>query len=585
MSNESLKRELREYESIESRLQAINSELRSEIRTIENGVSNAKYELDSYRDKVTSNLQRCDKIINSSDKNVGEALIIQEEINILYNRYKQMESAYKTIRELDEKRFSEYGEFNAARNLMSGLLTNLEKEVVGNDKMTKLVEKQYYQTQDYWLSSVMISLSSAKNGDKKASERALEHALELDKRNTIIFYFLHSLNTQQENEALKWLEEYKSLPQKGKESKVFLLFFSIMADRAENVSPKIKKTIKTFVEKSLSKSVNSFDNRKLMMRVIREGYDALLTQTDKCEEFNLLKQYCVNFNILKKNMDFACNSENILASIAESLKKSKYTRKALIEKQMADVIDAPCEKEKEIFDKVELQEEIIRQRGDVDTARKIYKAETKKKSEDINLGKQIQDWLKNLNDKDISDDVRLMLYKYLLPLNQKVVDKIEREYKDIRLNNVDVKIEDYSAKVDIKDSGRTEQDIERFYLDKAQKDKARVKQWPAYLCFGLSVAIFVAAFFLSYYMMIASAVGVVAGVAIIVYCVLKRKSIDKYYARRIPQIKNILRQVLAEYNLYLTQFRSYQKVFDSIRNVIDRASEYDGIYENMSEEI
>ncbi len=68
MSNYALRSELNALERELSQAQQINRELRGELSTITNGVSNANKELSDYNSKIRNTLDNCNGTMNSSHR-------------------------------------------------------------------------------------------------------------------------------------------------------------------------------------------------------------------------------------------------------------------------------------------------------------------------------------------------------------------------------------------------------------------------------------------------------------------------------------------------------------------------------------
>ncbi|MDE6724362.1 MAG: hypothetical protein K2J79_02055, partial [Ruminiclostridium sp.] len=99
MSNIALQSELNSLERELSRAQRINSELRTELSIIANGVSNADRNLNDYNSSIRTTLANCNSSMNSSHRRVVDSIALQGEIEALYTRFKQIELANKKIRE------------------------------------------------------------------------------------------------------------------------------------------------------------------------------------------------------------------------------------------------------------------------------------------------------------------------------------------------------------------------------------------------------------------------------------------------------------------------------------------------------
>ena len=158
MSNYALQSKLNALERELSQAQQINRELRGELSTITNGVSNANKELNDYNSKIRNTLDNCNVTMNSSHQRVVDAIALQGEIEVLYTRFKHVELANKKIRECNNKKYYDFANYRTVRKIIQGIMDNLDVHMVSDKTIIKSVEVQHLQTPDYWLTCVLISV-------------------------------------------------------------------------------------------------------------------------------------------------------------------------------------------------------------------------------------------------------------------------------------------------------------------------------------------------------------------------------------------------------------------------------------------
>ena len=221
MSNYALQSELNALERELSQAQQINRELRGELSTITNGVSNANKELNDYNSKIRNTLDNCNGTMNSSHQRVVDAIALQGEIEVLYTRFKHVELANKKIRECNNKKYYDFANYRTVRKIVQGIMDNLDVQMVSDKTITKSVEVQHLQTPDYWLTCVLISVMAWRNNDKELADRAMARAINLDKKNSAIFYMLFNLRMGRDEAALKWFYTYQECELKGSDQRTF----------------------------------------------------------------------------------------------------------------------------------------------------------------------------------------------------------------------------------------------------------------------------------------------------------------------------------------------------------------------------
>ena len=171
-----------------SRLERINQELNAELWEIQNGVDNATQSLVNFRNYMTATMDEGKRAIDNAHAKILDAYEVQGQIDQLYVRFKQMELANKKIRECNNKKYYEFGNYRTVRKIVQGIMDNLNVQMVSDEVIYKSVEKQHLKTPDYWLTCVLLSIMAWKNDDRELADRAMDRAIRLDKKNSSIFY-------------------------------------------------------------------------------------------------------------------------------------------------------------------------------------------------------------------------------------------------------------------------------------------------------------------------------------------------------------------------------------------------------------
>ena len=182
-----------------NRQRAINRELRQELNEIASGV------LSGYQALEQCNRTICDTLNNSHQKLEGShsrelsSIEMQAEIDKMYVNFKQMELANKKIRECNNKKYYDFANYRTVRKLVQGMMDNLDVHMVSDAVIYKSVEAQQLKTPDYWLTCVLIAVMAWKNDDRPLAERAIQIALEMDKKNSAVFFMLFNLRMQRDD--------------------------------------------------------------------------------------------------------------------------------------------------------------------------------------------------------------------------------------------------------------------------------------------------------------------------------------------------------------------------------------------------
>ena len=274
-----------------SRQERINKELNAELWEIQNGVNNAAQSLINFRNYVVTTMNEGKRAIDNAHGKILDAYEVQGEIDQLYVRFKQMELANKKIRECNNKKYYEFGNYRTVRKIVQGIMDNMNVQMVSDETIYKSVEKQHLKTPDYWLTCVLLSIMAWKNDDRDLADRAVDRAIHLDKKNSSIFYMLFNIRMKREEAALKWFSIYQECDLKGSDEETFLMLFSLLSKTIEEqVDDHTKYEIYSFINKVIAVSAQAegfresdiIDLIEQNLRALSPGYTLQLNLLQKC---------------------------------------------------------------------------------------------------------------------------------------------------------------------------------------------------------------------------------------------------------------------------------------------------------------
>jgi hypothetical protein len=450
MSNYALQSQLSELQSQLRKAERINAELWSELSTIERGVNRAHKDLEDYNGKIRGTLDSCNGTMRSSHQRVIDAIEVQGEIEKMYVRFKQVELANKKIRAANNKKYYDFANYRTVRKIVQGIMDNLDINIVSDKTITKSVEVQHLQTPDYWLTCVLISVMAWRNNDKELAERAIVRAINLDKKNSAIFYMLYNLRMGREDAALKWFYTYQECELKGSDQRTFLMLFSLVSKTlADNVDDSTKNEIFAFINKVIDSNMKAFGYSKTDIVAQIRQYINRMQPSDQLE-YSYLRKFCTEFELMSANMMQAKNNINILEFILRTVNVPIEQKNTFLKGYIDELIATPNQSEKDVYDEIAYNELVIRYEGEIETAKEVFAAEQAKKADDLNLIAEMIDWIYERDSQDVNGQIRLNMFALTKALQEQAVDEHVEDYRSRRKANYWVTIGEYSTEVNFK---------------------------------------------------------------------------------------------------------------------------------------
>lgn len=566
MSNVALQSELNALERKLSQAQQINRELRAELSVIASGVSKADKELTDYNSQIRNTLENCNGSMNSSHRRIVDSIALQGEIEALYTRFKHIELANKKIRECNNKKYYDFDNYRTVRKIVQGIMDNLDVQIISDKTITKSVEVQHLQTPDYWLTCVLISLMAWRNDDKELADRAMARAINLDKKNSAIFYMIFNLRMGRDQAALKWFYTYQECELKGSDQRTFLMLFSLVSKTlSDNVDENTKNEVFTFIKKVIDANMKAsgYSEDEAVAQIKR--YFNRMQPADQLQ-YSMLRKCCDEFEQMSFTMMQAKTNIAILEFILKTANVPEEQKNTFLKGYIDELIATPNQTEKDVYDEIVYNELIIRLEGDVAAAREQFEAEQTKKADDLNLIAEMVDWIYERDSQEVNGQIRLSMFTLTKMLQEKAADSHAEDYRASRRNNYAVTIGEYSTTADFKREDEEYRKIGKYYTEKKNTELADIKAWPAFIGFGAAAAALAGCFFVGFWLLIVTLGGAGYGLFKLLSNRSKKKQIVQKYEENIKKTNDTMARLFEEFKQYNKELDEYDAYYEQIKD-------------------
>lgn len=566
MSNYALRSELNALERELSQAQQINRELRGELSTITNGVSNANKELSDYNSKIRNTLDNCNGTMNSSHQRVVDAIVLQGEIEVLYTRFKHVELANKKIRECNNKKYYDFANYRTVRKIVQGIMDNLDVQMVCDKTITKSVEVQHLQTPDYWLTCVLISVMAWRNNDKELADRAMARAINLDKKDSAIFYMLFNLRMGRDEAALKWFYTYQECELKGSDQRTFLMLFSLVSKTlSDTVDENTKNEVFSFIKKVIDANMKAsgYNEDEIIARI--KHYFNRMQPSDQLQ-YSMLRKCCGEFDQLTSTMMQAKNNINILEFILKTSNVPEEQKNTFLKGYIDELIASPNQAEKEVYDEIAYNELVIKLEGDVSAAKEQFDAEQTKNANDLNLIDEMIDWIYERESQEVNGQIKLSMFTLTKMLQEKAAESHVEDYRARRKNNYAATLGEYSTTINFKREDEEYDKIKKFYTEKKDAELATIKAWPAYIGFAMAVAALIGCFFVGFGLLVLTLGGAGYGAFKLLSNKSHVKQCEQKCEESIKATSETMSKLFAEFKQYNKELDEYDAYYEQIKD-------------------
>lgn len=583
MSNIALSMRLSELKSRLAQERAYNSKLRSELNAINSAASNASSELSRYDARVQSELGSANNDILSSEQKGMSAIEIQENIEFLFRRFKNVESATKRIRECNNRRYYEFANYRNIRKIVLGMLDNMNLGMVDMSVITRAVEINHLQLPDYWLTCALLSIMAWCNDDEMMARRCVERAVKLSRKDSVIFYMLFNMRMQRKNAVLKWLKSYEEDDFKGADSGTFLLLFSLMCQCVSmDVGEELRKEVEKFIWREFQQvtQMNPMASFEASQTVVgyfnRMGTDAVMTS------YPAMVKHIKDIEELSCALGKAKNNTNIIDYFQHIVSFKHEHKNRILENYIEELVATPNDAEVEVFKTIEYNERIIRLKGDVDAANDEQHAADAHQKSKLNLLQEMIDWIYDAKSPCQDGKIRICLFAMCRSVQEMACEAYRKAYLSMLKTVHPIAIDGYSTDLDFKALEAENAKVVHYFEGIRDDELAKVSEVPVYIAGGVCSLSVIGS-------IVCKIVGgnaavwmipllVLAVISLVVMMGLKlsnkitRLKIRKKCSDAVAKTQACIRQMYDEFVAYCNEVRQYDELYPEIMDLLKKGS-------------
>lgn len=473
MSNEGLKSRLSELRSRLAREESYNSELRGELSAINSAASGASNELSRYGQHVTGELDMAQNDVLNSEKKGESAIDVEGKIELMFRRFKNIETATKKIRECNNRKYYEFKNYRNIRKIVQGMLDNLNFGLVDMRVIARAVEVNHLQVPDYWLTCALLGIIAWFNDDAVLARRCVERTLKLSNKAGIVFYMLFNLRMHRHRAALLWLKRYEECDFNGADRDTFLLLVALMCQCVSTeVDEDIRKEADEFVWRKLNQAAAQTDSASAIERIVR--YFDKMCASAAMDAYPSLQRHVQDVAEMAHVLGKAKNNTNILDFLQRIANFDRENRNRILENYIENLVAQPNQAEKEVFKTIEYNERIIRLKGDVDAANDEQHAVEAHQANRLNLLYEMIDWIYTPCLRDMTGEMKNCIFLMCRPFQARAYAAYRQAYLDRVTSRHPIVIDNYKTTADFQARDAENEKIVQFFEEIRDGELAKV---------------------------------------------------------------------------------------------------------------
>lgn len=557
MNNHQLRAEVSRLQSELLAIEAENSALRSEISTAVGAVVAAEHSLVETNNHINSSLGNANESLSLSHQRVIRAYEMQQEMDVIYGRLKNMELANKEIRRCNNIKYYDFETYRKVRKIVQGIMDNMDFSMVSASLIESVVEKEHLESPVYWLTALLIAIVSWQNNQKERAYRSLEQAIKLDVKKAASFLLVFYLRVDREEVAFKWFDQLLDGHLMGSDKQMILLFFSLLSKTIEDdVSDGARGKVSSYIRKLIDDEISSSETSRAT--AVKRISAAFRTFADNFSfPYPQITKYVSTAGKLKSSLALARNNANIVSFIASTIDVEDSIRNEFLKQYIDKIVEDPCAEEAQVYNDIERNELIIKYQGNKEAALTAF-AESKEHDEAaFDIINEMLNWVYTTDGRAESNpQMRKTMFVLTRSLQQEAGNDYVEFYQALFKPMSQVSINGFEGEVDMSHPEAADNQIEDYFHERAVQEKTQIKNIPAYITMGVGATVGIgAAIALGPAMAIIGVICIAFGTGMLLLNNSKKKRITLKYEQEIRSTKAIVKEIGDEYKAMESEYR------------------------------
>lgn len=459
-----------EISAMQSRISAIraeNNQIQSEINMMVNAMQNAVQGVQSAGNTTVNTLHNGETTLVKDDGTLHGVERVEADIREKVALYKNMENAYKNIRQLNNRLRYEQGNEKTVRRVITAMIDNEQKALVSEETIVSQAEKLYLNTQFYFLSHIMMDLQLRKRGETTAADRAQASALKMNARKTAWVYFMVALRRGDEKEAIKWFDKIADRPLHGDEKDLMKVLALISFREKGVIGEKVRKYIH-------ADKLAEIDRDSIVSSILATYRSSMQIKppTFKYIEANIAEKQSLN-NALYGAM----NNESVGAYVQNVAAGEDARMRDDVLSGLFEIVVGTCHSPnaQKINEEIARNQRVIDARGNLQEAESLNQSARIEEASDIQLEDCLYEWLTEKDRYNGKKEVNEFAYSHLKPSYKRAYKNYLADYRRNIPKQLTVTVGDFTWKTEFKNPEDEEKKIRAHCEERCKQAKAKIK--------------------------------------------------------------------------------------------------------------
>ena len=364
------------------------SNVTSAIRELNDSVQNFSSNVDVHVRNVDATTKQLQQTAESIYQRVDKF-----RTDIMHGEEKQI--AYENILRIDNVIREQFGNYDAIRKTIIGVVRDFDINLVRNSTIEELSEELWITSSRYWLSYALLAVTAWVNNYPEVARNALSESGRKDAIKTSLFFCLLNLRFERVETAREWFKVYcKSLDPTmlGQETSVMIqAFMGGIFGKDKELESNVSEIINDWI-RIISEDAAISDG------IIQDYVDYFEKFNNRGDfNYNMIAEFCANADEIKRSFVDVSKFDKLIELVdsinVESSLQTDENYKNRVDAVLMNLITNFDEEEQELRNEQKYFRLIVDNEGDKEAAQVQFDEVMEVQNERYNIGKQMVEWV------------------------------------------------------------------------------------------------------------------------------------------------------------------------------------------------
>lgn len=351
--------------------------------------------INSFEGKIDVHVKNVDTTSRHIQATTGQVYEKIQQFKDRMMKGEEKQIAHENIIRLDQLIKEQFGDYEAIRKTIIGVVRDFDINLVRNDTIEELSEELWITSSKYWLSYALIAVTAWVNNYPDVAKNALSEGARKDAIKTSLFFCLLNLRFDRVETAKQWFKAYcRTLDPTMLQQET-----AVMIQAFLNGLFGKDKELEHEVLSILDEWIQIISENAEMCEELVDEYITYMNNLNGNVQFDyeFISSFCKNSDSIKNSFDSASKVSKIMAIVdsldVEDIDKKADNYKDRVDAVLINLISNYDAEEQEVKSQQEYYRLIVENDGDTEKAEVQYDQFVALQSQNFNIGKQMIEWV------------------------------------------------------------------------------------------------------------------------------------------------------------------------------------------------